>query len=424
MNTSTTTIPMTPGQRTPELVSNVQRPSVDAAPPPSEVFSWRRAWRFSIIAFLCGRLFFVIFGFLAQFVHPGMPQDTTFRVARMVDSGWWSGFSNYERFDAVWFLQVADHGYSAYGGAAAFFPGYPLLIRALTPVTGGHDVVAATVLSNAALLVALVLLYRLTCLEFSEHVARRTIVLLLVNPVSYFFYAPYSEPLFLALTVAFFLFARRGQWLSAALVAGLASSTRSVGVLLVLALAAEAWTRGGRWRRAPRIVGKELGRWALRLAVAASGFIAYLGYWAWLGDAWRPFQVQSIYWFRERSLPWEPLARGIWTLIKHPREPMWLTTNVNTFIAVVAVLLAVLVVRRMAPSYAVFTAACLLAPLVASNPAEPLLSVARFDLVIFPLTWAIALLSSRRHVFGLVVATSGTLLAMNTMLFVSWHGPY
>jgi hypothetical protein len=392
--------------------------------PAAELFGWRRAWRFSVFAFLCGRLFFALFGFLARYVQSGLPQDTTHRVAPLVDTGWWSGFSNYERFDAVWFLELADHGYSSYGGAAAFFPGYPLLIRALTPVTGGHPVVAATLLSNAALLVALVLLYRLSCLEFSETIARRTIVLLLVNPVSYFFYAPYSESLFLALTVAFFLYVRREKWLRAALVAGLASGTRSVGVLLALALAAEACTRHVEWRRTPRLVFGELSRWGLRLAIAASGLIAYLAYWAGRGDTWRPLEVQSLYWFRETSPPWEPVLRGIWTLVSHPREPAWLTTNVNTFIAVVALLLAVVAVRRLAPSYAVFTVACIVAPLLASNPTEPLLSVARFDLVIFPLTWAMALVSRRPGVYGLIAGTSATLLAMNTILFVSWHGPY
>ena len=66
---------------------------------------------------------------------------------------------------------MADHGYPDGGVEAAFFPLYPLLARGLGELGGGSNsavLIAAYLVSLAALLGALVLLYRLVAAELGK----------------------------------------------------------------------------------------------------------------------------------------------------------------------------------------------------------------------------------------------------------------
>ncbi len=47
--------------------------------------------------------------------------------------------------DAPWFLRLADTGYAPDDGSAAFFPLYPLLVRAVGTLLGGSWLLAAYV---------------------------------------------------------------------------------------------------------------------------------------------------------------------------------------------------------------------------------------------------------------------------------------
>src|SRR3990170_353278 len=89
------------------------------------------------------------------------------------------------RWDSVWYLRVADSGYGDSAPRAAFFPLYPLLVRAVATLVGGSDaalLVAAYLVSLAAFVGALLLLHRLTELELGRRLARPLLLLLAVFP--------------------------------------------------------------------------------------------------------------------------------------------------------------------------------------------------------------------------------------------------
>ena len=66
------------------------------------------------------------------------------------------------RWDSVWFLRIAEHGYGATEEAtAAFYPLYPLLVGVLGRVLLGHYVLAGILISLAAALGSFALLHRL-----------------------------------------------------------------------------------------------------------------------------------------------------------------------------------------------------------------------------------------------------------------------
>jgi Gpi18-like mannosyltransferase len=119
------------------------------------------------------------------------------------------------RWDAVWYLRVADSGYGDSEARAAFFPLYPLLVRTLATPFGASPaalLVAAYVVALGAFLAALNLLYRLVVLELGRPLARPALLLLALFPAALYFGAPYAESLFLALSLGAFYGARTDRW--------------------------------------------------------------------------------------------------------------------------------------------------------------------------------------------------------------------
>jgi Mannosyltransferase (PIG-V) len=334
-----------------------------------------------------------------------------------VTPGWHNVVTAWERFDGLWFLRIATEGYVDGDGSAAFFPLYPLLIRGLSPLLGGHPLAAAFVISHAAAFGSMVLLYLLTASEWDERVARRTVVYLAVFPTSFFLLAPYSESLYLLCVLACLWAARRGRWAVAGVAGAAAAATRNLGVLLVIPLLVEALHR---WREDRS--GARLARSLLWIALVPLGVGAYLLYWqASAGDALAPLH-QQVDWQREASFPVATLLRGTREAFRFVGEYPGGYHLVDWLIVVPAVIAGIWVVRRARPIYTAYTWASLLAPLSFIFPLRPFMSMPRFLLVVFPLLWAGAVWGLRRRgVHEALVACSATLLGLLTVLFVNWY---
>ncbi len=166
------------------------------------------------------------------------------------------------RWDSEWYLLIAERGYDATDAVnhlpvgylpedtAGFFPLYPLLIRALTPLVGA--VGGGIVISNFALLASLWLLLAvardLWGETFGTQAGFYAGTALLFFPFTLFHSAVYSESLFLALSLATFLLARKNRFDLAGLVAALATLTRPFGALLAVLVLLEWWRRRHRSR--------------------------------------------------------------------------------------------------------------------------------------------------------------------------------
>jgi mannosyltransferase PIG-V len=327
--------------------------------------------------------------------------------------GWRHVFAVTERQDALWFLRIAVDGYRLDDGSAAFFPLYPMAIRAVSFVLGGHPLAAALLVAWASYLGALTMLAALTLEEFggNEALARRTVVVVAVFPAAFFFLAPFSEAPFLLLSVAAFRSARRDRWAAAAAYGTLAALTRGVGVLLIPALAVEAWRRSAADGRpvAPRLAAA---------GAIVAGPLLYLAYWQIkFGDATAVFDAEQR-WGRSPAV-------FLWSLA-HAAEAAWKYHSywLLDVVVVGAVLLAVLVgVPRLPPSYSVYAWLSLLLPLSYPFPDRPLLSVPRFAAVVFPAAWVLAGAPGRRPmiVLGPLVAASAGGYVLLFVLFVNWR---
>ncbi|KAK4286886.1 hypothetical protein Pmani_040027 [Petrolisthes manimaculis] len=147
------------------------------------------------------------------------------------------------RWDAHYFMHIAQYGYT-HENTLAFFPLYPLLVRFVATILGvplrfvcNHYSVllVSAVLVNMYLFVkTAIVFHKLSIVVLrSEVLAYRAALLFCINPASVFFSAPYSEALYAFVTFSALLVNETRGTSLAALPFGLASATRSNGLVNV-----------------------------------------------------------------------------------------------------------------------------------------------------------------------------------------------
>jgi hypothetical protein len=374
------------------------------------------AVRFCVVAFLGLRITMSVIGLAADGL---IPSHGLVPVPGWTPSsegpGWFSLLGAWERFDALWFLRIAETGYSPADESAAFFPLFPMTTRVAALLLGRHYLLAATLVSNAAFLGGIIVTYLLTATELSERHAKTTVLMLCLFPTSYFFLMPYSESLFFLLAVTAFWGARQRRWAIAGLAAALAALTRGVGLVLTPALVIEAFHQ--------RTEGR--GHTWPGLAAAAGPIVAvlcYLGLWGLRSGDWLlPFTRQSL-WGRNLTLPfitiWDA-TKTAFTQIGETDGGYWL---LDWLIVVPMLVASVYAVTRLRLSYSVYLWGGLLIPLTFAFEGRPFMSLPRFLLPLFPAFWGLALLLERLNVPRIVALVAGAVgLGILATLTVNWY---
>jgi hypothetical protein len=217
---------------------------------------------------------------------------------------------------------IADSGYEYDSHSTAFFPLYPMTVRAADHVLPGGTFEAGLIVGALACLAALILVHRLATETTGAADARRTTVYLLAFPTGFYLVAAYNESLFVALALASLYSMRKGRWWWAAMFAGYASATRMAGVMLGAAFAYEYLRQHGfsvqrlrdaaRQGRLGRAVARLFDRDALAVLLAPTGLAAYMLYcYLTFGDALHFLESQK-YWLRSGfTPPWEVLGKTL-----------------------------------------------------------------------------------------------------------------
>jgi hypothetical protein len=403
--------------------------------------AWRAFWISRLLIWAAGILAVLVFGAgTYRLLNPGLPDPSETLSGLLLSPA--------NRWDAVFYLEIAQDGYADSAINAAFFPLYPLLIRAVgEPIdalglAGAHPFeFAGLLVSLAAFIVALYLLHRLTDLELGPKAADNTVMLLALFPTSFFFSAIYTESVFLALSVGCVYSARRGWWWRAGALGALASATRSQGLVLLLPLMLMLWY-GPRTKRMP--VHARRGTSRTRFPPAAHevaalllvplGLLAFIGYVAGTTDYGvnAPFEAQKA-WGREFKGPIVGIWRGVESgasaardlfeggSLKHAREAGVRSQLVNLAALAIGAIGVVGALRRLRIPYGAYALAGLLFAISYPPEAEPLTSLPRFIVVLFPIfMWAgFEMTHWRRR--NVALAASAVALACFSAAFASGY---
>jgi hypothetical protein len=435
--------------------------------------TWRALWVSRLLVWVAGVGAVATFGLVAKRAAFNPPHVTS-------GFGWLGDLlaAPAARWDAAWYLVIAHYGYSpelsAFTGVAArsaFFPLYPLGIRGISAL-GVPPVIAGVLLSLLALALALYGIHRLTTLEArrligtlaqagspaqareatagrGREAARLAVLVTALAPMAFFFSAVYSESLYLALSVGVFWCARQGRWAWVGVLGALAGATRSAGLVLVVPVMI-LYLYGPREDRVPDFPGglRPLGglRYKLRpdalwVLALPLGVVAYMAYLALAGgSALEPFHAQEV-WNRQFAGPyvavWDAARAafdGARQLLSFQRRHVYFelaggdpTVSAEHNVVLFAFLLAALpaivgVLRRLPLAYGAYVLAALALPLSYPVASQPLMSLPRFLVVLFPLSmWLGGYLEARPRARAPLLLCSALLLAFFAGQFATWH---
>jgi hypothetical protein len=390
------------------------------------------------------------------------------------------------RWDSSWYLVIARYGYRPdlapfTSARSAYFPVYPLSIRAVSWL-GVPFVLCGVLVSFAAFGLALYGIHRLTSLELAHStqrlssrlgdVPRLAVIVMAFSPMAFFFSAVYSESLYLALSVALFWSARQGRWAWVGVCGALAGATRSTGLVLAvpalvlylygpredrppdrptpsadrLGVSAADGLRAAVGARAYRLALAVRPRYRLRrellwLALLPAGVALYAGWLALAGgDALGPFHAEQA-WSRQLVGPvvgvWDGLRAGFdgarqlfsfqRTHVYFPiaaGDPFIVASHnlLNVAFLLVAVPAFVGVLRRLPLAYGAYALAAIAVPLSYPVKPQPLMSIPRYLIVLFPLAiWLAAWLAERPRVQRPAFALSVLAMVFFAAQFATWH---
>ena len=308
-------------------------------------------------------------------------------------------------WDGAFYRDIATKGYGAMPEAALrFFPLYPISGRGLGWVLGGNEGLALLVIANVGALAAAALLHRLVILDLAD---RRTAVLsaslLALAPPAFVLVWAYAEALYLVCAIGMFLALRRRSWWWAAPLGFLAGLVRPFGVVLALPAAIEALKGWKRTTSRDRVA---------RAAAIVAPVVGLATFLLWIGN------LDPIHQQGELRGQWLDPVRGLGRAVGDLFGSQRFLDGLHAPFAIALVVLVVLCIRWLPPSYAAYAAIVVLSALSATN----LNSLERYGLNAFPVVIAMAMLARRWRIELPTLIVSSVLMV--AMCSAAWLGRY
>jgi hypothetical protein len=288
-----------------------------------------------------------------------------------------------EVWDGKWFLRAVEHGYPAHlpmvdghvaANPIAFFPLFPLLVRALdlTGLPAGWSALLLSAVTGASAVLAVGLLARRLA---GDRAGQRAALLFAVFPGSFVFSLPYSEGLVITAVALGLLALLDRRWLLAGLLGAVATAGSPVALAFVVSCL---------WCAGRAVVRDRQYRALVAPLLAPLGFVAFMAYLArhtGTLNAWRLTERGGWKSYPSLKYPFEIL----WAFLHNPISPTQ-TGQVLFFGTVAAVIGVVLMIRERQPAALLLYGICAVGSAAISQPVglRP-----RFLLLAFPMIIAL-----------------------------------
>ena len=259
---------------------------------------WSSDWQIALAITAVLRVFYsALVAVLSFFLHPNPALIRSNALTENLPtpgSGHYALLGVWERFDTLWYLHIAAHGYDL-PMAVTFYPLFPAAMRLASlflPPTA-----AALLVSTTAAFFFFWGLLRLQQAHTPGPDKLRMLLLVCAWPTSFVLFAGYADSLTLALVVWAVAFAREGRWWPATICGALAGAARPSGVLVVVPLFLLA-----------------LGSRRMRSAAVVISPASWVAYWAWLQWSGRLSVVNAyrLYYGMTLVPPW----KGLWEVLR------------------------------------------------------------------------------------------------------------
>lgn len=361
----------------------------------------------------------------------------------------------FSRWDGRHHTRIASDGYEYdpdRRSIVAFFPLYPMLGGALASITGLRTEIALLIVSNAFLIACLILLHAYVAHDNEAHPdtpfnverheglrsqrAAHTLIAFSFWPTTFFFRMTYTESVFLFFAMlALYGMRRRWRLWLIAVICGLDTAARPVGVALVLPFALHIWRERLHDRRNFRTVPVA----TLLCVVACWGLLAYMLYQqVTFGDALGFAKTQQHWTMRPVDdgnklaalVMLEPLwsvyvpgSDGYWAQTVPTIEPLFNLQAANPIYFVTAIgLIAYGARRRWLNAYEVLlSAGLILIPYVTRSYEMAMASQGRYVAAAFPMYIVMGELLHRvpSPWSTLIIAPIAVLMAIYAALFAA-----
>ncbi len=316
------------------------------------------------------------------------------------------------RWDAGWYLDVVNNGYSYVVGkesSIAFFPLYPILVKVFS--FGIFDLATVGyVISNALLFLAGLYLYKLITLDFDNpQIASNAVLCMMLCPLSFFFSIFYSEATFLFFSIGCFYYAVKKRWLVASLFGFCLALTKNVGVIMFIPLLMEYFDIHD--IDSLKFSFTKIKVSILSLLLVPAGLFSFMAY--------QYIKFQDAFAFVHAQYAWGRRFSSIFTTLSSVKNYGLFSDVLFIGVVVVALaLIAYLAYSKVRLSYVVYSA-LLLFIFLSANLLE---SIPRYISVIFPLYLGVSLLGAKSDfVRTLALCFSVSLLTFLTILFANGY---
>ncbi len=377
-------------EQTAVKIAAISAPSPASAGAPRKVIIWQ-----STIIWAVSRVVIIIFTAIAAQSLGLAPHIST-------------AVQNWYRWDAHWYINIAQNGYTN-ATMTAFFPLFPIILKIAATILPGHSYVLASLLLNSVFIwIGLVGLGFLAYSETADvSIVFPTILVFMAYPVIFFLSAPYTEALFTALAVWGLWAIRQKKWYLAAGLTFLTVLSRPTGIILYVPLLYECAIVIGKNKTIPV---KDYAAGAVSLISAPLGLAVYSWYdFAKFGD--------PLAWLHAQSA-WSHISVPIWQAIY---EELQFYIHKPTSIDLVASLLLVgfiiFTYKKQPMSYTLYCVALLFlivaAPIHLSYYAPGSASVtsaARYVIAAIPLFLYLGKLSAKHTTVTAIAVYGGLLL--------------